>query len=484
MPTTTLNNPSLGPRTGLLHNNTASYRGLKFATLFSPFAASSPETSLPGGDATNFGPEPLQNPGACGIEWFLIGASCPVEDGVQPKWSGTECLTLNITAPAKVPEKKKLPVLVFIHGGAYMHGASSWPQYSLVPLVSSSIDSSTPIIAVSINYRTNIFGFLEHPSLPANRGLNDQRLALDWIHRNISGFGGDPENITLLGQSAGGASVGVHIAVGIAGVKRAVMMSGDPGLRPAVPPEVHQATFSQVCSALSLDPETAIETLGSMPQKELYENLPSNILYLPSLPLPSGTGEAIEALMIGDTKDDGGIILPPTPISPTTVYEHFSSQLPASFTALYGLNTSDNPSSTREKLSQIFTDWAFYAPAVARARESSEEVPTYLYHFNAVNDWDSIWKGQSNHILDLAYLFGNYPELKQSTVGREMREAVVTFVNGGAPWEGFREGRGVKVFGEGSGEERERGEQVWKVAEEAGGWEKVRGVVMGVLEKL
>jgi carboxylesterase type B len=116
MQTSTLSHPSLGTLIGLPHKNTASYRGLKFASLTSPFAASSPDTSLPDGDATNFGPEPLQNPGACGIEWFLIGASCPVEDGVQPKWSGTECLTLNITAPAKVPEKKKLPVLVFIPG--------------------------------------------------------------------------------------------------------------------------------------------------------------------------------------------------------------------------------------------------------------------------------------------------------------------------------------------------------------------------------
>jgi carboxylesterase type B len=364
-----------------------------------------------------------------------------------------------------------------------MHGASSWPQYLLTSLVVSSIESSAPIIAVSINYRTNIFGFFEHSSLPANRGLNDQRLALDWIHRNISGFGGDPSNITLLGQSAGGASVGVHIAAGIPGVKRAVMMSGDPGIRPAVPTAAHESAFSQVCTVLSLNPETAIEALESMPQKELYEKLPGNILYLPSLPLPTGTGEKIETLMLGDCKDDGGIILPPTPPSPTIVHEYFSSQLPASFTALYGLQPSDKPSETREKLSQIFSDWAFYAPAVARARELSKEVPVYLYHFNIVNAWDSVWKGQSNHILDLACLFGNYPELKESKVGREMREAVVTFVNGGKPWEEFRE-RKVRVFGEGCGSERERGETVWKVAEEAGGWEKVRGVVMGLLEKL
>jgi carboxylesterase type B len=123
--TTTLSHPSLGTLTGLLNNSTTSFRGLKYATLTSPFAASSLNTSPLKGDATQYGPEPLQNPGACGIEWFLIGASCPVEDGVQQKWSRTECLTLNITAPATVPENK-LPVLIFIHGSLPRSSAGNY----------------------------------------------------------------------------------------------------------------------------------------------------------------------------------------------------------------------------------------------------------------------------------------------------------------------------------------------------------------------
>ncbi|KAI5813493.1 Alpha/Beta hydrolase protein [Pyronema omphalodes] len=479
MPTTsTLNHAGLGKLTGLLKDDVVSFRGIKYASLQSRFAASEPTfpTAPAKEDATKFGPEPLQNPKACAVEWFLIGGECPTEPGVEQDWSGLEGLTLNITTPKNIPTEKKLPVLIFIHGGAFMHGAASWPQYSLTPLVASSITTSNPIIAVSINYRTNIFGFLEHPSLAPNRGINDQRHALDWIYHNISGFGGDNENMTILGQSAGGASVGFHLEAGIAGVKRAVMMSGDPGIRPAVLPEVHQDTFEKVCAALSLNPESAIQELESMSPQDLYKKLPMNLLYLPSLPLPSGTGKPLQAIMVGDSKDDGGILLPPTAVDAKTVVEHFE-QLPESFLALYALSVEDDADTVRQKLCNIFSDWVFYVPAVSRAMES--KIPAYLYHFNVLNEWDCVWKGQSNHLLDVAHLFGNYAELKDKAVSKDMQEAIVRFVNGDAPWSP----REVKVFGSET-DERTRAPAVWKIAEEAGGWDKVHGVVMSLLAKI
>lgn len=113
---TTIEHPTLGAITGLRTGGVASFRGIRYGTLSSRFAASEiNNTAPPDGDATTYGPEPLQNPAACGIEWFLIGARCAPEPGFQQKWSGTECLNLNITAPVTLPAEK-LPVLVFIHG--------------------------------------------------------------------------------------------------------------------------------------------------------------------------------------------------------------------------------------------------------------------------------------------------------------------------------------------------------------------------------
>jgi carboxylesterase type B len=119
MPTTsTLNHAGLGKLTGLLKDDVVSFRGIKYASLQSRFAASEP--TFPAApakeDATKFGPEPLQNLGACAVEWFLIGGECPTEPGVEQDWSGLEGLTLNITTPKNIPAEKKLPVLIFIHG--------------------------------------------------------------------------------------------------------------------------------------------------------------------------------------------------------------------------------------------------------------------------------------------------------------------------------------------------------------------------------
>jgi len=115
--TTTIEHPTLGSVTGLRTGNVVSFRGLRYGTLSSRFAASECNTAAPpNGDATAYGPEPLQRPAACAAEWSLIGAQCPWEPDVRQKWSGTECLNLNIAAPVGLPKEAKLPVVVFIHG--------------------------------------------------------------------------------------------------------------------------------------------------------------------------------------------------------------------------------------------------------------------------------------------------------------------------------------------------------------------------------
>jgi len=117
-----------------------------------------------------------------------------------------DCLTLNIWAPAKA---RKAPVFVWIYGGALWGGASREALYDGTKLADRGI------IVVTINYRIGVLGWLAHPELSAesplgisgNYGLLDQIAALDWVKRNIAAFGGDPANVTIAGESAGGLSV-------------------------------------------------------------------------------------------------------------------------------------------------------------------------------------------------------------------------------------------------------------------------------------
>lgn len=142
------------------------------------------------------------------------------------KSSELEGLNLNITVPSGGLEGRKLPVFVFLHGGGLAIGGNSWPQYDFVKFVQLSIEERQPVIGINIkfvdlsflcitspnhecSYRTGIFGFLTSEELrvagiPGNNGLRDQRVAFEWIKKNIAGFGGDPGNITVCGESAGG----------------------------------------------------------------------------------------------------------------------------------------------------------------------------------------------------------------------------------------------------------------------------------------
>lgn len=140
-----------------------------------------------------------------------------------------DSLYLNIWTPAK-ESGEKLPVAFWIHGGAFMGGYGSEKEFDGEALCKKGI------ILVTINYRVNVFGFLAHPWLSAenekeisgNYAILDQLMALKWVYENIENFGGDKENITAFGQSAGAMSVQTLISSELSGnmIKRAIMQSG------------------------------------------------------------------------------------------------------------------------------------------------------------------------------------------------------------------------------------------------------------------
>ncbi len=128
--------------------------------------------------------------------------------GPPPSGLNEDCLHLNVWSPAKSP-KDRIPVLVWIYGGGFNGGATSIPVYSGEKLAKRGV------VLVSVAYRVGVFGFYAHPELSAenphhvsgNYGLLDMIAGLQWIQKNIAAFGGDPKQVTIFGESAGGIAV-------------------------------------------------------------------------------------------------------------------------------------------------------------------------------------------------------------------------------------------------------------------------------------
>jgi para-nitrobenzyl esterase len=119
-----------------------------------------------------------------------------------------DCFFLNVWAPRTATASNRYPVMVFIHGGAFVIGKGSAPIYNGAYL--AQMDT---VVVVTLNYRLGSLGFLSNSaaSIPANLGLLDQQTAMQWVRRNVSAFGGDPGRVTIFGESAGAMSVGLHL---------------------------------------------------------------------------------------------------------------------------------------------------------------------------------------------------------------------------------------------------------------------------------
>ena len=146
--------------------------------------------------------------------------------GVPASQQSQDCLTLNVWTPAV--DSAQRPVMVWIHGGAFVMGTGASFLYHGARLARRG-----DVVVVTINYRLGAFGYLNHPELrargiDANLGLRDQIRALEWVRENIAGFGGDPGNVTVFGESAGGMSVGTLLAAPAARglFHRAILQSG------------------------------------------------------------------------------------------------------------------------------------------------------------------------------------------------------------------------------------------------------------------
>lgn len=218
-----------------------------------------------------------------------------------PEEDELKCLNLSLTIPkaSAINPDRKIPVLVFIHGGAFIGGShaiqvSGREVFDGADLSRHSMRIGKDIIVVGINYRVGPLGFLTSAELitygkscgdkdVANYGLHDQRQALQWLFKFIAGFGGDPDNITIQGTSAGSASCHYHTILPDRKFKRAILASGTFfGFGPR-PLSDHQQLFDRVsqtvCHNKSANHKEALAALLSCSTRELTHSLHWDICY-------------------------------------------------------------------------------------------------------------------------------------------------------------------------------------------------------------
>ncbi|KAF3342890.1 hypothetical protein VD0002_g5266 [Verticillium dahliae] len=221
------------------HTAQGAYVGLHNDAADQDYFLGIPYAQPPVGALRFASPKPLQTTfkgvrNATEYGWMCIGYGSDTSSLGSPV--NEDCLTLNVVRPKGVKAGDKLPVGVWVHGGSYVQGGSRDPRYNLTEIVDQSVKEGKPIVAVSINYRLSLWGFLFSEELKnakaGNTGLKDQRVALEWLNKNIAAFGGSPDKVTIWGESAGARALGMQLIAydgkhnGI--FRSAILQSGSP----------------------------------------------------------------------------------------------------------------------------------------------------------------------------------------------------------------------------------------------------------------
>jgi len=387
---------------GRKENEIAVFRGIPYAAPpvgADRFAAPRPPEPWSGvRDAVEFGPTAPRPPYPEAIDRLLVERDIPGED----------CLTLNVWTPD--PDAAGLPVMVWIHGGAFTNGSGSEPVYD------GAAFARDGVVMVSFNYRLGVIGFADLPDAPANRGLLDQIAALEWVRDNIARFGGDPANVTVFGESAGAMSVCTLMAAPRARglFRRAIAQSGAGNM--AVAAEDAATIARVVAERLGVAPTAA--ALAEVPTQRLLEvqqqvtqevqgspdaavwgeRIAGGSVLLPFAPvvdgslLPQRPAEAIAAgagsdvdLLFGTTSDEYRLFLAPTGILPFITGDYLTAHLAKS-----GLDADAAKAYTAEGrgeepgdiLAAVITDQVFRIPAhrIAESRAGASG-RTFGYEF-------------------------------------------------------------------------------------------------------
>ncbi|KAL2837811.1 Alpha/Beta hydrolase protein [Aspergillus pseudodeflectus] len=436
--------PNLGKLKGQrLSEHLVQFRNIIYATVPLRWARSEPVNNLTKFydgrdfyDGTAWGPIPPQPDNSIDFDFGLIQKPLPYTH--QLNCDEEKCLNLCVTVPsAGLMKDKKLPVVVL---GGFFIGCNSWPQYDMAALAARGEKTERPIITVGINYRLGLLGFLATSELSTkgpggNFGLYDQSNALEWIQQHIAGFGGDRENVTVFGESAGAISVWQHLLRGKPLFRRAMCMSGDPRLRPCLPAEAHEGVYQNLLEELGikdLPVKERIQSLRNTPWRTLT-SLKSNLRCFPTLdgqfkPLaddPAQLRQQVEdclswckTIVLGDCRFDASAMVmslqqPKWLDSFISAFAQFFDRKDIDMlVSAYGL-ADNQPSSDafHQGLVQLVSDVRFYMPIVLVEEAISSDANVRTYHFHEPNPFDGIFKGHATHVLDVAYALQTYENL-------------------------------------------------------------------------
>jgi para-nitrobenzyl esterase len=355
-----------------------------------------------------------------------------------------DCLSLNVWAPEGA---KHAPVMVWIHGGAHRFGSSASPIYD------GSAFARDGVVLVSINYRLGLLGYFAHPALTKAAGANaplgnygqmDQIAALAWVKRNIAAFGGDPDNVTVFGESAGGESILWLLATpGAKGLfAKAIVESGGGWYQPSTLADQEKQGADFATAAGLPGASATLEQLRAIPADKTFD-APSKLGFGPFVDgrlISETPTQAFAAgretdvpLMIGSNSFEASLMK-----SFAIPTDAFLARLPPGARALYPDAKTDDALAHA-----IFTDSVMGGPAHWVASKASSGAPSYLYHFSYVPTLRRSQVEGAGHgteiplvfatLGDIAARFGVQPTAEDQATTNLMHSCWVNFAKTGAP---------------------------------------------------
>ena len=383
-------------------------------------------------DASSFGPRcPQFRTGEGGFRGSIAkayGVEVPPE---ETPTESEDCLRLNVFSPDTNP-KEKLPVMFWIHGGALRYGSGD-------PYLPQGI-LSKDIVLVSINYRLGELGFFAHPALKeegnvptTNFGLLDQIKGLEWVQKNIENFGGDPSNVTIFGESAGGLSVAALLVSPLSKglFHKAIVQSGGFARMALNAYELNEMgmtggmvgkSFCNVCGVE--DGPDQIDKMRDLPVEEIIQKgigFPSS-LFIDENSMLSSVIQGFEQginhkvpTIIGTNADEGTALYWGSPLAdeapPVNSVEKYLEIIKQRFGEDEEKILSIYPASDKEEMvnssKRLLGDSLFGAPSYFAAKamaERDEEI--YFYHFNQKPSGEAGAVLGSFHAYEIGYVFG------------------------------------------------------------------------------
>jgi para-nitrobenzyl esterase len=371
--------------------------------------------------------------------------------GASPPPMGEDCLNLNIWTTAKTAGDR-LPVMVWIHGGSFVHGTGAAAGYDGENLARHGV------VVVTINYRLSVFGLLALPELAAesphhsagNYGLLDQLAALRWVQRNIVAFGGDPARVTIFGESAGAGSVNVLMASPLAAglFSRAIAESGGsfgPMRSLAQGEKQGQALAARIGATGDV-----LQTLRAKPPDELVRATTDDDIdmVVDGWLLPQSVYSIFAAgkqndvpIIVGSNANEGSIFPPPGgAISPADFTANAKKQYGPfgdDFLKIYPPGASEAEATAAYFAALRDGEFGWDMRIWARIASKTGHRRAYRYYFSRVPPGRGERLG-AFHGSEIAYVFGNFPyRISYQDLDRQLAETIETywtnFARGGDP---------------------------------------------------